>query len=572
MSHTIGQAKQDEQSNFNSDRASQDSPKSEAVPPVASPKLSDTDYEFLFNQLLEGIAHGWHDRRIIKFFQQLGNRGLPADWVAWLERLRSKLLKLPVESKRQVGTLMIRLGELTQSASEVNQIGAASHQIGRELLFGKVPAEIWEYVGPDLVVDREVESEQELSARLPNDFVALGGEEETSESPAASQSELSANESADLEVNPVDASDTGVLEKIDPGSASANFDTDLWSAESETDSPTDSQPEADAPAPDDSATATSAAALESPSELESELLTELASDEGVSAGTGNVKDDNFKSEEDLSEQSEAAAIDLAETKNIPSSDVTADLTSEPTANVEQLSTALEAFEREPESHNELETEAEPLNLPSDPKQSPAAQENLELTRLTQQASSSFLTEEPHHDSEIAQSSELEAPELDDSSLEVIESWFNLGLKQVSAGEYAKAIASWDRALTINANLSEAWHNRGSALGRLGNYDAAVKSFENALKIDPDNYQAWNDRAHALYQLQSWSDAVESWSQAIKIVPGNHLFWYNRGCALEQLSQWDDAIASYEKALEIKPDFKPGRSRYINLVADDPRPN
>ena len=93
-----------------------------------------------------------------------------------------------------------------------------------------------------------------------------------------------------------------------------------------------------------------------------------------------------------------------------------------------------------------------------------------------------------------------------------------------------------------------------------------------MTIDPDNYQAWNDRAHALYQLQNWSEAVNSWSNAIKIMPGNHLFWYNRGCALEQLERWQDAIASYEKALEIKPDFQLGRSRYINLVADNSRSN
>jgi len=159
-----------------------------------------------------------------------------------------------------------------------------------------------------------------------------------------------------------------------------------------------------------------------------------------------------------------------------------------------------------------------------------------------------------------------------SSLELIESWFNLGLKQVSAGEFTKAISSWEKALKINPNLSEAWHNRGSALGRLGEYQKAVESFQNALKLDSNNYQAWNDHAHALYQLENWSEAVESWGNAIKLMPANHLFWYNRGCGLEQLENCTEAIISYEKSLEIKPDFQPARSRYINLVADGSRSN
>ena len=139
MSHTIGQAEQNTQeSNSNSNQSLPDSMSPEASSSAPASGLSDADYEFLFNQLLEGIAHGWHDRRIIKFFARLGDRGKQAEWVAWLSRLRGKLLKLPIESKRQLGTMMIRFGELTQSAVEVKHIGAAAHSLGRELLFGEI--------------------------------------------------------------------------------------------------------------------------------------------------------------------------------------------------------------------------------------------------------------------------------------------------------------------------------------------------------------------------------------------------------------------------------------------------
>ncbi|MBE9048179.1 hypothetical protein IQ255_27960, partial [Pleurocapsales cyanobacterium LEGE 10410] len=148
MSHTIGQAKQeDQQSNSNSSQADRDTPKPDKTAPGS---LSDADYEFLFNQLLEGIAHGWHDRRIAKFFNQLGDRGKPSDWVAWLERLQDKIIILPTQSKGQLGTMMIRFGELTQATAEIKLIGAASRRIGRELLFDNTKDLIWEYVGSDL--------------------------------------------------------------------------------------------------------------------------------------------------------------------------------------------------------------------------------------------------------------------------------------------------------------------------------------------------------------------------------------------------------------------------------------
>jgi tetratricopeptide (TPR) repeat protein len=500
MSHTIGQAKQDtQQSNLN--QSVQDTPMPEVISSEPVMGLSDADYEFLFNQLLEGITHGWHDRRIIKFFERLGDRGQQTGWVIWLERLREKLLKLPMESKRPLGTMMIRLGELTQGAPEVSQIGAASHRIGRELLFGNSPAEIWEYVGADLASEQNlIESPQELSARLPDDFSDLA-EQLEKEAELEQDSESKVNDTPTPEN---DNHDNNVDDLVDD--LIAIFDTEpeteFWedqqdqiSHKSEVDSTTSAQEKTDA-------------------DLSLSLDLDLEPEEPQLNNDGELEFE-LAELEDLEAQSSQSPVNVT-------------------------------------SSQELNSESEEL----EPPVSSAPEANALALEQQQEILPSTVTPQI----------------LDTASLELIESWFNLGLKQVSAGEYTEAIASWDKALKINANLPEAWHNRGSALGRLGNYEAAIKSFQSALAIDPDNYQAWNDRAHALYQLENWTGAIESWSQAIKIMPGNHLFWYNRGCALEQIAKWSEAISSYEKALEIKPDFQPGRSRYINLVADNSRPN
>ncbi|MEL6581334.1 MAG: tetratricopeptide repeat protein, partial [Cyanobacteria bacterium J06621_12] len=628
MSHTIGQAKQDTQeSNSNSNQSPQDSLISEASSSEAISGLSDADYEFLFNQLLEGIAHGWHDRRIIKFFKQLGDRGQQQDWVAWLDRLRNKVLSLPIQSKRQLGTMMIRLGELTQSAPEVNQIGAASHRIGRELLFGNTPAEIWEYVGPDLTPSiSQIETEQELSARLPNDFAALGAEavDEAKLDLTADHEQNEARDSASISDPSVSAEVEGLdemsgiaqttAESVSEQDSSStinvaaptdktdsNLDLDLDLDLDISDRETNDQQNIDtlqatpnnyseedeqdlSLASDASAEVeTSAAKVDLDPDLDFDLDLDSNEDENIhtlqSTSDASVEvetstdeidldldldlDDEQYTSEQVTSYGEEFEFELdppegksAETLQAsPSLGVAADLLPEqPISSDNKLSEALQAFELETETNSEVKSSLVDSAIHLEQEDSLGNRQKVGKSRTLDQQS------------EMLADDTIAEQKLDESSLEVIESWFNLGLKQVSVGEYDKAIASWDKALTINADLAEAWHNRGSALGRLGDYEAAVESFQNALKIDPDNYQAWNDRAHALYQLQKWSSAIESWSQAIKIMPGNHLFWYNRGCALEQLAKWQDAIASYEKALEIKPDFQPGRSRYINLVA------
>lgn len=502
MSHRIGSNQQGNRLSSRLSRVHRDKSKLEDHKSRSDTPLSDADREFLFNQLLEGIAHGWHERRIVKFFRQLDERTKQEDWSVWLERLRPKLLKLPLQSQQRLGTLMMRLGELTKSTAEIAPLGIAAYSLGRELLLGKATTVVWEYIGSD------------LDARAT---------EQKSESQAETKVKSLEQRSSEL-----------ASEKY---SSAREIESDYPSIESL--------------AIKDSA---------------SSLL-----DSAIESLTDTVHTSNPKAE--------------------------ADPFDEPLDNTRQIEESSERVDIQAEQQNtdpreKLEHFQQPLPLAATPKElweitaanekkdpepfwddEPSAVEMQQVEReeATEPEPNPGVSPRPN----FFPSSKPEgviAPSQSDESIELIESWFNLGLKQVSAGDLEQAIVAWEKALNINPNLSEAWHNRGSALGRLGHYEAAIDSFQNALSIDPNNYQAWNDRAHALYQLEQWSEAVDSWSNALKIVPGNHLFWYNRGCALEQLEQWSEAIASYEKALEIKPDFQPGRSRYINLVADTSRSN
>lgn len=115
--------------------------------------LTDTDYEFLFSQLLEGIDHGWHEGRVLKFFDQLKERGKTRLWVGWLERFGEKVLSSSVPNL-PLATKMMRLGELAQSFPQIEPIGQQSYAIGRQLYAREsVNNEVWEYSGPDVGID-----------------------------------------------------------------------------------------------------------------------------------------------------------------------------------------------------------------------------------------------------------------------------------------------------------------------------------------------------------------------------------------------------------------------------------
>ena len=512
MSHTIGQDQQDDrQSNSNLSQGDRSSPKPLSYESDSATALSDSDYEFLFNQLLEGITYGWHDRRIIKFFQQLGDRGKQEGWIAWLEKIGPKLVELPIQSKHQLGMLMIRLGELTRSAVEVAQIGAVCDRWGKKLVLGDEPTVVWEYVGPDLAP--ELSKTEELESKDSNE-----------RSPANSDTLDSPLEEDSQEFTPESITDLG-------RAVTNAFDLTIESQNEEL----PSQPQAD-----------SHAEAQPPTNPSADMVEQNSLPDAIDVAEPDRRSPEPEVSGSILEEASAHLSDRE--RNLSDAEA-------------QLSSDLPLAATEPTPSSFWDDDPEAIDMQ---QVMHLIQEDRELARQISQKLNPIPSQ--------LDSSPTISNQPDDSGLELIESWFNLGLKQVSAGELEQAIASWEKALNINPNLSEAWHNRGSALGRLGNYEAAIDSFQNALSINPDNYQAWNDRAHALYQLQNWTEAVDSWSNALKIMPGNHLFWYNRGCALEQLERWSEAMVSYEKALEIKPDFQPGRLRYINLVADNSRSN
>ncbi len=116
----------------------------------APPSLTDTDYEFLFNQLLEGVAHDWNQGQILKFFEDLGERGNTEQWVAWLRRFGERVLASPAPN-RELGERMVRLGDRARLLPSIREIGAAAYEIGRQLLIRETSGAVGEDGGQDSI-------------------------------------------------------------------------------------------------------------------------------------------------------------------------------------------------------------------------------------------------------------------------------------------------------------------------------------------------------------------------------------------------------------------------------------
>ncbi len=132
-------------------------------------------------------------------------------------------------------------------------------------------------------------------------------------------------------------------------------------------------------------------------------------------------------------------------------------------------------------------------------------------------------------------------------------WNNQGFALENSEKLKTAIASFDKALEIKPDLHVAWYNRGIALGNLGRLEEAIASYDKALEIKPDDDAAWYNRGIVLGNLGRLEEAIASYDKALEIKPDKDAAWNNRGIALGNLGRLEEAIASYDKALEFKPD-------------------
>lgn len=96
---------------------------------IQPPKpLANADYEFLFMQLLEGIAHGWQQPRVEKFFAELDDRTNEDQWVVWIRGFGEKVLASPAPNQ-ELAMRMLTLGDMG-----CGEISNTAGEIGLQLL------------------------------------------------------------------------------------------------------------------------------------------------------------------------------------------------------------------------------------------------------------------------------------------------------------------------------------------------------------------------------------------------------------------------------------------------------
>jgi hypothetical protein len=109
----------------------------------SAPPLTDSDMEFLFGELLEGVNQSRGQSWAQKWLKNLEYRITNDEWTTWLNRYGDKVLSSN-NPNNDLAAKLIQLGELG-----IGDIGDAASDIGMQILTRNEPEPIWEYNGPD---------------------------------------------------------------------------------------------------------------------------------------------------------------------------------------------------------------------------------------------------------------------------------------------------------------------------------------------------------------------------------------------------------------------------------------
>lgn len=130
---------------------------------------------------------------------------------------------------------------------------------------------------------------------------------------------------------------------------------------------------------------------------------------------------------------------------------------------------------------------------------------------------------------------------------------NLGIGYFELGQYAGAVAEYDKALAAAPDLTAVYLNRARAYERLGRLREAVADYAAVLSRDPRAADAYLGRGALLLSNGDPARALDDFTAAIRLQPGWVSPRFNRGVAHLQLGMWAEAERDFSAVVQRNPE-------------------
>lgn len=135
-----------------------------------------------------------------------------------------------------------------------------------------------------------------------------------------------------------------------------------------------------------------------------------------------------------------------------------------------------------------------------------------------------------------------------SDTQEIDQLYQKAQEQAQAQNYHAALRFLERALAINSEDARLWRERSLNYQALEQFNEVITACDRLIELDGEDLQAYRLRAKALQQLHRWSEANSSWDTIVERQPDDREAWMNKGIVLQKLGRYADAIEANKRAI------------------------
>ncbi len=112
-----------------------------------------------------------------------------------------------------------------------------------------------------------------------------------------------------------------------------------------------------------------------------------------------------------------------------------------------------------------------------------------------------------------------------------------------------------------------YQTRADSNLRKGEFALALADYDRAVELKADDAIAFMNRGRAHYNLKAFDKASADYDKAIELDPKGSKAFYNRGVLFERLGNLDKAIADYKVAVDLDATNEPAREALKKLLDD-----
>jgi protein O-mannosyl-transferase len=129
---------------------------------------------------------------------------------------------------------------------------------------------------------------------------------------------------------------------------------------------------------------------------------------------------------------------------------------------------------------------------------------------------------------------------------------NLGIAYYERQEYARAIASYERAVTLEPRYAEGFYNAGLACEAEGRSPEALSRYSRAIEANPGYVPAYINKGNLVLAAGKSAEAMDLYERALAIDPGSADAYYHTGLALMRGGKGEEAMDSFRAATRRNP--------------------